>query len=80
MGAAITGDYAIAAWSNILMWPAKQAPHCIFFPLSSSLRLLTMSTDKYGWEAAIALLTTAMIMTCVLRFIDGKYLRYVVLV
>ncbi|KAL6245045.1 hypothetical protein RBB50_007820 [Rhinocladiella similis] len=58
VGAAIAGDYAIAAWSNILMWPAKQAPYY-----------------RYGWESAIALLTTAIIMVCVLRWIDGKYLR-----
>jgi len=28
VGATIAGDYAIAAWSNVLMWPAKQAPYC----------------------------------------------------
>lgn len=34
--------------------------------------------DKYGWEAGAALLTTAIIMTCVLRFLDARYFRYVV--
>lgn len=29
VGAAIAGDYAIAAWSNVLMWPADQAPYCM---------------------------------------------------
>lgn len=36
-------------------------------------------TDKYGWEASAALLTTAIIMTCVLRFFDIRYFRYVLL-
>ncbi|KIX09404.1 uncharacterized protein Z518_00484 [Rhinocladiella mackenziei CBS 650.93] len=58
VGVAITGDYAIAAWSNFLMWPAKQAPYY-----------------QYGWESAMALLFTAIIMTCLLRFIDVRYLR-----
>lgn len=33
VGATIAADYAIAAWSNFLMWPAKQAPHCMKRPI-----------------------------------------------
>ena len=29
VGVAITGDYAITAWSNVLMWPADEAPYCV---------------------------------------------------
>lgn len=37
VGATIAADYAIAAWSNFLMWPAKQAPHCMKCPALHSI-------------------------------------------
>lgn len=30
VGASIAGYYAISAWSQVLLWPAKQAPLCKF--------------------------------------------------
>lgn len=57
VGVAVAGYYAISAWSQVLVWPAKQAPYY-----------------KYGWQSAIAILVLVIIMTCVLRFIDLRYL------
>lgn len=31
VGVAIAGYYAISAWSQVLVWPATQAPYCKFF-------------------------------------------------
>lgn len=77
MGIAITGDYAIAAWSYILTWPADQAPYCMSLTESTQVRNLTRTTDRYGWESSVALLTTAIIMTFLLRYFDAKYFRLV---
>lgn len=58
------------------MWPATQAPYCkSFVPTSILLRTLTRTTDKYGWQSSIAIWIVVLIMTCVLRFIDVRYLR-----
>jgi hypothetical protein len=38
-------------------------------------RTLTRTTDKYGWQSSIAIWIVVLIMTCVLRFIDVRYLR-----
>ncbi|KAK2776021.1 hypothetical protein FQN53_002915 [Emmonsiellopsis sp. PD_33] len=57
VGVAVAGYYAISAWSQVLAWPASQAPYY-----------------KYGWQSALALLVVVIIMTCVLHFIDMKYL------
>ncbi|KAI1371362.1 putative allantoate permease [Hypoxylon crocopeplum] len=57
VGVAIATYYAISAWSQVLIWPAIQAPYY-----------------KYGWQSSIALWILVIIMTCVLRYIDLKYL------
>ncbi|KAE8153620.1 major facilitator superfamily domain-containing protein [Aspergillus avenaceus] len=57
VGVAVAGYYAISAWSQVLVWPASQAPYY-----------------KYGWQSALALLVLVIIMTCILRFIDVRYL------
>ncbi|KAJ5102257.1 hypothetical protein NUU61_004479 [Penicillium alfredii] len=57
VGVAVAGYYAISAWSQVLVWPASQAPYY-----------------KYGWQSALALLVLVVIMTCLLRFIDVRYL------
>lgn len=30
VGVAVASYYAISAWSQVLVWPAKQAPFCTF--------------------------------------------------
>lgn len=57
VGVAVASYYAISSWSQVLTWPASQAPYY-----------------KYGWQSALALLVLVVIMTCVLRFIDLRYL------
>ena len=58
------------------MWPATQAPYCkSFVPTSTLLRTLTRTIDKYGWQSSIAIWIVVLVMTCVLRFIDVRYLR-----
>ncbi|QRD91241.1 putative allantoate permease [Aspergillus flavus] len=57
VGVAVAGYYAISAWSQVLVWPASQAPYY-----------------RYGWQSALALLVLVIVMTCVLRFIDVRYL------
>ena len=58
------------------MWPATQAPYCKSFVLTLTLiRTLTRTTDKYGWQSSIAIWIVELAMTCVLRFIDVRYLR-----
>jgi hypothetical protein len=57
VGVAVAGYYAISAWSQVLVWPASQAP---FY--------------KYGWQSALALLVLVIIMTCILRYVDVRYL------
>ncbi|KAI6080824.1 putative allantoate permease [Hypoxylon rubiginosum] len=57
VGVAIASYYAISAWSQVLVWPAVQAPYY-----------------KYGWQSSIALWVLVIIMTCLLRYIDFKYL------
>ncbi|EXJ89829.1 hypothetical protein A1O3_02896 [Capronia epimyces CBS 606.96] len=58
VGVAVAGLYAFTAWSQVLTWPASQAPHY-----------------HYGWQSALALWVLAMIMTCILRYIDVRILR-----
>lgn len=57
VGVSVAGYYAISAWSQVLVWPASQAPYY-----------------KYGWQSALALLILVIVMTCVLRIIDVRYL------
>ncbi|TVY23476.1 hypothetical protein LHYA1_G007110 [Lachnellula hyalina] len=57
VGVAVAVYYAVSAWSQVLVWPAVQAPYY-----------------KYGWQSALALWVLVIIMTCVLRFIDIRYL------
>ncbi|KAB8237126.1 hypothetical protein ETB97_010302 [Aspergillus alliaceus] len=57
VGVAVAGYYAISAWSQVLVWPASQAPYY-----------------KYGWQSALALLVLVIVMTCILRLIDVRYL------
>ncbi|GKT87900.1 major facilitator superfamily transporter [Colletotrichum tofieldiae] len=58
VGVSIAGYYAISAWSQVLVWPATQAPYY-----------------KYAWQSAIAIGVLVIIMTCVLRYIDARYLE-----
>jgi MFS family permease len=57
VGVSVAGYYAISAWSQVLVWPASQAPYY-----------------KYGWQSALALLVLVILMTCLLRIIDVRYL------
>jgi len=58
------------------VWPATQAPYCkSFVPVWTLLRTLTGKTDKYGWQSSIAIWIVVLTMTCVLRFVDVRYLR-----
>ncbi|EHY56776.1 MFS transporter PfmaC [Exophiala dermatitidis] len=57
VGVAVAFYYAISAWSQVLTWPASQAPYY-----------------KYGWQSALALWALAVVMTCVLRYVDKRYL------
>lgn len=57
VGVAVAGYYAISAWSQVLVWPASQAP-----------------LYKYGWQSSLAILVLVFIMTCVLKFVDLRYL------
>ena len=58
VGVAVASYYAISAWSQVLVWPASQAPYY-----------------KYGWESCIAIWILCISMTCILRFVDVRYLR-----
>jgi hypothetical protein len=58
------------------VWPATQAPYCKSFVSTLNLfRTLTRTADKYGWQSSIAIWIVVLTMTCVLRFIDVRYLR-----
>lgn len=57
VGVSVAGYYAISAWSQVLVWPASQAPYY-----------------KIGWQSALVLLVLVIAMTCVLRYIDVRYL------
>ncbi|CAK4031342.1 Major facilitator superfamily domain, general substrate transporter [Lecanosticta acicola] len=57
VGVAIACYYAISAWSQVLVWPASQAPYY-----------------EYAWQSCIAIWILCIIMTCILRFVDVKYL------
>jgi hypothetical protein len=58
------------------VWPATQAPYCkSSIPMLTLLRTLTRTIDKYGWQSSIAIWIVVLTMTCVLRFIDVRYLR-----
>ena len=73
---AVAGYYAISSWSQVLVWPATQAPYCKSFVSTLTLfRTLTRTADKYGWQSSIAIWIVVLTMTCVLRFIDVRYLR-----
>ncbi|WYZ40239.1 hypothetical protein EsH8_IV_000580 [Colletotrichum jinshuiense] len=58
IGVSIAGYYAISAWSQVLVWPAVQAPYY-----------------KFAWQSAIAIGVLVIAMTCVLRYVDVKYLE-----
>ena len=57
VGMSVAGYYAFSAWSNILIWPAKEAPYY-----------------RHGWQAALGLWILVIVMTCILRFVDVKWL------
>ncbi|KAI9842551.1 MAG: hypothetical protein M1837_007064 [Sclerophora amabilis] len=57
VGVAVAGFYAVSAWSQVLVWPASEAPYY-----------------SYGWQSSLALFILVIIMTCVLRFVDVRYL------
>ena len=82
VGVAVAADYAIAAWSNFLMWPAKEAPYCTrsaaLIPRQEDLTD-NIHADRHGWQAAVSLLSTAIVMTFLLRMVDARFLRYVFL-
>ncbi|KAI1855608.1 hypothetical protein JX266_000473 [Neoarthrinium moseri] len=58
VGVAIALYYGVSAWSQVLVWPAVQAPYY-----------------KYGWQSSIALWVLVILMTCLLRYIDVKFLK-----
>lgn len=58
VGVAVAGYYAISAWSQVLVWPAAEAP-----------------VYKVGWESAAGLVGVVVVMTGVLRWVDGRYLE-----
>ncbi|KAK9802424.1 putative Major facilitator superfamily transporter [Seiridium cardinale] len=57
VGTAVATYYGVSAWSQVLVWPASQAP---FY--------------KYGWQSSIGLWIFVIAMTCLLRYVDIKYL------
>jgi hypothetical protein len=82
LGYAIAGYYAIGAWSQVLVWPASQAPYCerrepgLKFTFRKRMRELKLIVfaDKYAWQVSIALWILVIIMTSVLRYVDVRYL------
>ncbi|KAJ6781571.1 hypothetical protein PWT90_01566 [Aphanocladium album] len=60
VGASIAGYYSISAWSQVLLWPARQAPY--------------LCQDKYGWQSAAALCTLVIVLCVALRIVDVRYL------
>ena len=58
VGVAVASYYAVSAWSQVLVWPASQAPYY-----------------KHGWESCIVIWILCISMTCILRFVDVRYLR-----
>ncbi|KAI0479066.1 major facilitator superfamily transporter [Xylariaceae sp. FL0804] len=57
VGVAIASYYAVSAWSQVLIWPASQAPYY-----------------KHGWQSSVGLWVLVIVMTCVLRYIDVRWL------
>ncbi|KAK6069316.1 pantothenate transporter [Seiridium cupressi] len=57
VGTAVATYYGVSAWSQVLVWPASQAPYY-----------------KYGWQSSIGLWIFVIAMTCLLRYVDIKYL------
>lgn len=77
IGVTIAGYYAISAWSQVLVWPAVQAPYCTSVTPPSFKFIADLEiTDKYGWQSALALWVVVIIMTCILRYIDVRYMLY----
>jgi hypothetical protein len=80
VGVAVAGYYAISAWSQVLVWPATQAPYCKDINVSLGRTIGAERAndppcvDKYGWQTSIALWILVIGMTCILRFIDVRYL------
>ncbi|KAH8896357.1 major facilitator superfamily transporter [Thozetella sp. PMI_491] len=56
-GVAVAMYYAVSAWSQVLVWPAVEAPYY-----------------RYGWQSSMALWILVIILTCVLRYVDLKFL------
>lgn len=76
VGASIAGYYSISAWSQVLVWPASQAPYCKS-NMRNFFRVMTKSIlDKYGWQSAISLAVLVVILTVGLRIVDVRYLMY----
>lgn len=56
VGVAIAGYYAVSAWSQVLVWPAKQAPYCkqLCLVVSNFFEaLLTSTLFRQAWLAVI---------------------------
>jgi hypothetical protein len=52
-------------------------PLIVCFPDPGPKPILNFLADRYGWEAGLALVSTAIIMTCIVRLHDVRHLRYV---
>lgn len=58
VGVSVAGYYAVSAWSQVLVWPAAEAPNY-----------------RVGWESAAGLVGVVVVMTGLLRWVDGRYLE-----
>lgn len=81
MGTTIAAYYAISAWSQVLIWPAKQAPHYkygwkVSRDLESrSLELTTYQTGHSLSQVSVGLFVALIIGLFTLRIIDLRYIR-----
>lgn len=82
LGYSIAGLYALIAWSQVLVWPASEAPYCAYIHMPSESILVVglqaditvYPLDKHAWQVSIALWILVVIMTVFLRVVDVKYL------
>lgn len=84
MGTTIAAYYAVSAWSQVLIWPAKQVPHYKYgwkvtlFPFeakSESKRSTDGFLPSLYSQVSIGLFVALLIGLFTLRIIDLRYIR-----
>lgn len=78
VGYSIAGLYAILSWSQVLIWPASQAPFCKFFCIYGPFRAWqrpdhVYDADKYAWELSIVFWVLVIVLSCRLHMIDRRH-------